>query len=77
MTALIFAVLAALAPAAFQEAVTPVQYNADQLVRQAAQGIIVPPGFGSDPVRIDPDGHTHAVPGTGRMCDNYCCRSSF
>jgi hypothetical protein len=71
MRALTIAVLASLAPAAFQQEVTPVQYNADQLVRQAAQGMIVPPGFGSDPVRVDPDGLTHVVPGTGSITYNF------
>jgi hypothetical protein len=71
MKTLAIAVLAALAPIALQQEVAPVQFNADQLVRQAAQGIIVPPGFGSDPVRIDPDGQTHAVPGTGSITYNF------
>ena len=52
MKALTIAVLAALAPIALQQELTPVQFNGDQLVRQAAQGIIVPPGSGSDPVRV-------------------------
>jgi hypothetical protein len=71
MTALTIAVFAALAPATFQQEVTPVQYNAEQLVRQAAQGIIVPPGFGSNPIRVDPDGQTHTVPGTGSITYNF------
>ena len=68
MTALTVAVLAALS---FQQDVTPVQYNADQLVMQAAQGFIVPARFGYDPIRIDPDGETHVVPGTGSITCNF------
>lgn len=71
MTALAVAVLATLASATFQQEVTPVQYNGDQLVKQAAQGFIVPGRFSSDPVRIDPDGGTHAVPGTGSITYNF------
>ncbi|MFC1639255.1 DUF4438 domain-containing protein [Gemmatimonadota bacterium] len=71
MTALTVAVLAAFASAPLQQDVTPVQYNADQLVRQAAQGFIVPARFGSDPIRVDPDGGTHVVPGTGSITYNF------
>jgi hypothetical protein len=71
MTALTVTVLAALASATFQQDITPVRYNADQLVRQAAQGMIVPARFGADPVRVDPDGNTHVVPGTGSITYNF------
>jgi hypothetical protein len=64
-------VLAALVSVTFQQQVTPVQYNAHQLVRQAAQGIIVPAGFSSDPISVDPDGGTHVVPGTGSITYNF------
>jgi len=56
MTALTVGVLAALASVAFQQDVTPAEYNGDQLAMQAAQGFIVPGRFSSDPVRVDPDG---------------------
>ncbi len=71
MTVLSVALMAALAPITMQQDVTPVTYNEAQLVRQAAQGVIVPPGFGSNPIRIDPDGRTHVVPGTGSITYNF------
>ncbi len=71
MTALTVAVMATVASAAFQQDVTPVEYNRDQLVMQAAQGFIVPARFGSNPVRVDPDGETHVVPGTGSITYNF------
>jgi hypothetical protein len=71
MTALTVGVLAALASATFQQDVTPVEYNGDQLVMQAAQGFIVPARFGSNPIRVDPDGGTHTVPGTGSITYNF------
>jgi hypothetical protein len=71
MTALTGAVLAALASVTLQQDLTPVEYNAGQLVRQAAQGMIVSARFGTDPVRIDPDGRTHVVPGTGSITYNF------
>ena len=49
----------------------PLQYNLKELVKQAAVGIIAPPGFGSSPYRIDPNGHLHVVPGTGSITFNF------
>lgn len=71
MAAAVLALLVALASVTVQQDVTPVQYNGDRLVKQAAQGFIVPGRFSSDPVRIDPDGGTHAVPGTGSITYNF------
>jgi hypothetical protein len=71
MAAVVLALLVALASVTVQQDVTPVQYNGDRLVKQAAQGFIVPGRFSSDPVRIDPDGGTHAVPGTGSITYNF------
>ena len=71
MTVLALALFATLAPVTVQQDVTPVTYNEAQLVRQAAQGVIVPPGFGSNPIRVDPDGRTHVVPGTGSITYNF------
>lgn len=54
-----------------QEKLVKVEINQNELVKQAAIGIIAPPGFGDPPYRIDPDGHLHVVPGTGSITFNF------
>ena len=52
-------------------ALRPVEYNLKELVKQAAVGVIAPPGFGSSPYRIDPNGNLHVVPGIGSITFNF------
>ncbi len=51
--------------------VTPVEYNLDLLVKQAAIGIIHPPGAGDPPYRINPDGELFVLPGSGSITYNF------
>lgn len=52
-------------------ALKPVEYNRNQLVLMAVQGFIAPPGGGSSPYEIDPDGKIHVLPGTGSITYNF------
>lgn len=47
------------------------EFNRNQLVKQAAIGYIAPPGAGSSPYRIDPEGNIHVAPGTGSITFNF------
>ncbi len=49
----------------------PVEYNRDQLVKQAAIGVVSPPGTGDPPYRINPDGDIFVLPGTGSITYNF------
>lgn len=49
----------------------PVEYNGDQLVRQAVQGFIAPPWADSSPYNIAPDGEIYILPGTGSITYNF------
>ncbi|MFC2170114.1 DUF4438 domain-containing protein [Acidobacteriota bacterium] len=51
--------------------VKALEYNKEQLVKQAAVGQIAEPGFGDPPYRIDPDGKLHVLPGTGSITFNF------
>lgn len=68
---LTFSFLWANLPSSSATQLEPLQYNLKELVKQAALGVIAPPGFGSSPYRIDPDGHLHVVPGTGSITFNF------
>ncbi len=48
-----------------------VEFNREELVRQAAIGYIAAPGGGSSPYRINPDGEIFVLPGTGSITYNF------
>ena len=51
--------------------VVPLQYNDDELVMMAVEGVIAPPIIGSSVYRISPDGEPMVFPGTGGITYNY------
>jgi len=63
--------LAGNTPTFAKEKLVPVEFNLNELVKQAAIGVIAPPGFGDPPYRIDPKGRLHVVPGTGSITFNF------
>ncbi len=51
--------------------VQPVEFNVEQLVKQATIGYIAHPGAGDPPYRINPDGELLVQPGTGSITYNF------
>jgi len=73
---LLTVMMTALVYAAGPKSMKPVEYNKDQLVMMAVQGIIAPPGGSDSPYHIAPNGDIFILPGTGSITYNYRAGSS-
>ena len=56
---------------ALSQSLAPVEYNMDELVMMAAEGVIAPPVLRDPPYRVSPDGEVGVFPGTGGITFNY------
>lgn len=52
-------------------AVEPLEYNQDQLVLMAVEGVIAPPVLRDPPYRVSPDGELGVYPGIGGITYNF------
>ncbi len=53
------------------QSLTPLEYNRDELVMMAAEGVIAPPVLRDPPYRISPEGNIGVYPGIGSITYNF------
>lgn len=55
----------------YADSVQPLEYNHDELVLMAVEGVIAPPVLNDPPYRVNPDGELGVFPGVGGITYNF------